>query len=125
MIKLKFSGIPKSSNKLKLFKTELMNEVILGINSIAKELLEDSLKICPKDTGELRESGKVYKLAKTNNYNAQVGYRTPYAAIVHEFPTDTHWTTVGTEGKFLEKPAKENELKYLNLFKSKIKGSLG
>jgi hypothetical protein len=123
MINYKITGLEAIiKNLVFTVAPNIKKAYIDGLNDVADELLKDSLEICPKDTGELRKSGKVYKRATQNNSTVVVGYGQEYAMIVHEMPDTIKWTTPGTGNKYLEKPANQNRKKYKEIIKAKVKG---
>lgn len=65
---------------------------------------KEVLSITPLDTGALRESNYVVRKASVNGIEIEVGFKTNYAPVVHEWPADTNWTTPGTTNKYLQKP---------------------
>lgn len=80
----------------KLYQQTLENNI-----KAAKQCLEDTNKIIPVDTGELKASGKVV----IANNKAEVVYTAPHAIYAHEIPTHTGY-------KFLERTVDSNRNTY-------------
>lgn len=75
--------------------------------SLRRRVLAPSLRLCPKDTGALRESAYVSaEITSANRLHAAVGYDTDYAIYVHEDPMARHRPP--TQWKFLETPLVTN-----------------
>lgn len=85
----------------KLYQQTLSNNI-----KAAKKCLEDTNKIVPVDTGELKESGKVV----TYGNKAEVVYTAPHAIYAHELPYHTGY-------KFLEKTVDRNREKYHDMIR--------
>lgn len=90
-----------------------------ALNELAEKIAKDAQAHCPKDTGALRESMRIFsntfvEVGKgsadgsisfkpmKNTHEIEIIYQTPYAAYVHEMPATTRWTTPGTHEKWLE-----------------------
>ena len=102
---------------IKTMKTEAEKAVY----EVGADLLKESNKLTPHNTGRLRDSGKVKIHKKGNNPIATVSYgdaRVTYAAAVHEI--NKNYKEPGTGWKYLERPLKSNEKKYLNYLRKKI-----
>lgn len=87
----------------KLYKQTLENNM-----KAAKECLEDTNKVIPVDTGELKASGKVVVEENT----ATVVYSAPHAIYAHEIPTHTGY-------KFLERTVDQNRNKYHDMIRER------
>jgi hypothetical protein len=100
-------------NEIKDATKEAVNEVALDLIGKAKER-------APLDTGDLRGSGFVNN-GGTNGqiYKAKVGFSEPYALEQHENLQYQH--PRGGEAKYLENPLKENEERYIDHIKSKVR----
>jgi hypothetical protein len=97
----------------------------------ANTVLNESKKIVPVDTGNLRASGKVEN-PKTTSGNTLVevtygGAAAPYALIVHEVPPNSggRWGTGmkhkgGQTYKFLEIPALAHRDKFVRNVKERV-----
>ena len=75
---------------------------VAGLQKGCDMILKASNKICPIDTGELRQSGYTQVTGTGFNARGYVGYTAPYAVYVHE---NVHhkFKAPGTGAKFLEK----------------------
>ena len=92
-----------------------------AVYEVGADLLKESNKLTPIDKGNLRKSGKLKLSRKGNNPVATVSYgdaRVTYAAAVHEI--NKNYKEPGTGWKYLERPLKANEKKYLNYLRKKI-----
>lgn len=67
--------------------------------------MNESVKICPIDTGRLRASRKVAISKDSKNVNLELSYNTEYALKVHEDLEAYHRPP--TRAKFLEIPVRE------------------
>lgn len=110
--------------------------------ALDKELLTLSalsLKECPADTGELRESFKVEvdgatiikgnaggnpvssgQLKLKESSHIILSYNTPYAVLQHEVASFSH-PTPGTKHKYLEDPYKQRRNKIIKAIKDSLK----
>jgi hypothetical protein len=75
------------------------------LRALAELILERSNYYCPKDTGELVESGYIEEQGSGMSYAAQVAYATRYALYVHEDLTVHHDDP--TCAKFLDRASEE------------------
>lgn len=102
-----------------------------AIFSEATVVLNESKRIVPVDTGNLRASGKVENPAQLGTrYSIEVTYggaASPYAMIVHEVPPNSggRWGTgmkhkAGKSYKFLETPANAHRDKFTRNVKERI-----
>ena len=97
----------------------------------ATVVLNESKKIVPVDTGNLRASGRVERPV-TGKGRAEVeitygGAAAPYALIVHEVPTNTggRWGTgmthaAGKSFKYLEIPVMAHKKKFVDNVRARI-----
>lgn len=102
-----------------------------AIFSEATTVLNESKRIVPVATGNLRASGRVEKPKKSGTqYTVEVTYggaAAPYAMFVHEIPPDSggRWGTgnkhkPGKSFKFLEIPAKAHSDKFVSNVKARV-----
>jgi len=90
---------------------ELKRKVPITIEKILWEegqrIMNESVQICPVDTGRLRSSRYV-RAPKThgNETTVEMGYDTDYAIFVHENLEAFH--KAPTQAKFLETPIRQN-----------------
>jgi hypothetical protein len=83
-----------------------------ALNDAALDLLSKSVPLAPLDEGDLRRSGNVEPASvKGDVIEARVGYATEYAVVQHEDLSLNH-PEPGTQAKFLEQPARQNERRY-------------
>lgn len=122
----------KSNNNItKQFK-DILRKINVAVNDasadIILDLADESLEVCPKDTGNLRKSMEVTKdgqiigrgndkgsvkrntprkkVTLNKDINLAITYNCDYAIYPHEMDDQsTHWTTPGTHSKYLENPA--------------------
>lgn len=97
-----------------------------ALHECAQEVGANSLKVAPKDTGNLRNSQQIGKPeTKADGVEVTIGYggaALGYSLFVHEAPAELHWTLPGTGPKFLERPAKEYPLQ--SKLAAKLRGRL-
>ena len=76
--------------------------------------------------GHLRRSQKVEKpKVERGEISVEVGFNTDYAAVVHEMPDTTQWSTPGTGPKYLESKLIKNKEKYMKNVADNIKKESG
>jgi hypothetical protein len=79
-----------------------------GVYLAANNIIAQSIREVPKDTGALRSSNFVSHPKRAGNeITVRFGYggmAARYALFVHEMPAGTNWTTGGTGPKYLERP---------------------
>ena len=76
--------------------------------------------------GHLRRSQKVEKpKVEHGEISIVVGFDTEYAAVVHEMPATTQWSTPGTGPKYLESKLIKNKEKYMKNVADNIKKESG
>lgn len=102
----------------------------------ATTVLNESKKIVPVDTGNLRASGRV-EAPVTGKGKASVeitygGAAAPYALIVHEVPTNSggRWGTgmthaAGKSFKYLEIPVMAHKKKFVDGVRGRVQQMLG
>jgi hypothetical protein len=82
---------------------EYPNEVKNAVWGELENVLSESKKLCPVDTGTLRGSGHVNEpTASDGNIHAEIGYSQGYAYWVHEIIENYHEPP--TQAKYLEVP---------------------
>lgn len=97
----------------------------------ATTILNESKKIVPVATGNLRASGKVERPQRTGNrYTVEITYggaAAPYALFVHEIPPSTggRWGTgnkhkAGKTYKFLEIPVMAHKDLFVDAVKQRV-----
>jgi len=61
---------------------KLVNQAIMGgLNSLGEDVKKRAIRLAPKDTGRLRNSGKVE--LKPNSDTVEISFNTPYAKRRH------------------------------------------
>jgi len=93
-------GAQQAIRHLKNHREAAAAAVERAVPEAAEILLEESNKLCPVDTGRLKESGTIVIQGKGLNTRAWVVYDTPYAIFVHENLEVFHEPP--TQAKFLE-----------------------
>jgi len=109
---VKITGIPNILRNLVKAKKGLGKELERGLKKAGLNLQRDSQKIVPIDTSNLKNSAFTRKEGGTGGLGTViwVGYTAGYAIYVHENMNARHRT--GKIAKYLEKPARENRIKY-------------
>jgi len=90
----------------------------------AMAILSESERICPFDTGNLKDSANAEKLNTEVGYKFGYGMRYPvvYARRLHEHPE--YKFKNGRKGKYLESPIKENTGDWHSKVRNKFKEAL-
>lgn len=96
-------GLREAINQLQKISESAKNETMMAVYAEANNLMTESQRIAPKDTGFLRGSNYVTKPTGAGAIDVTVGYAASYAAAVHE-ATNTSFKEPGTRAKFLEIP---------------------
>jgi hypothetical protein len=81
----------------------------------------------PMKTGNLRSSG-TFEVIQGDSWRSvkfYVGFNTPYAAKVHEWPVTKNWTTPGSGPKYLESKLVMYKEQYLKVWTQKMDRILG
>ena len=98
-----------SSNVEVVFNKKVMNGLTIIPDSIlylcAKQTLDLSRPIIPKDTGKMRTSTASGGV-RGGNGNYYIGSYTGYASKVWNYPDRTNWTTPGTNNKWFARTLK-------------------
>ena len=99
-----------------------------ALKEIGQDLLQESLRLAPKDEGDLVDSAYLSEAKDGNNYVVEVGYKTDYAAFVHEMPKTrkdyVNPTTPGTHWQYLLSPAVKIESELLAKVAAKLEKEL-
>lgn len=93
-----------SFNSIKNFdktRNDVLAAALKGQQILAQNILGESQKLVPVDTGTLQRSGHITTVQNTTI----ISYNTPYALKQHEDPTLKHPN--GGEAKYLERPFNE------------------
>jgi hypothetical protein len=97
-------GIPNNIRGLKKWNRNMERAAERGVKKATKFLLKETLKVTPKKTGILRDSGKTEFRGKGKNIEGIVYFdetEAPYAIYVHEDLEAYHKPP--TTAKFLQK----------------------
>ena len=100
---LKIEGFKELYKKMGLLEEEILKGAVKGLKITAQNILGESQKLVPVDTGTLQKSGAIK--VDSQNLMAQISYNTPYALKQHEDATLNHPN--GGEAKYLERPFNE------------------
>jgi hypothetical protein len=106
IIELAIDGIEKLIQRLENLPNQHDDQVRKILYQNGLEMFAESQTQVPVEWGHLRSSGVVEKNAG-GDPEVIIGYgnsAVTYAAIVHEMPDSTNWSTPGTKGKYLEDP---------------------
>lgn len=102
------SGLKEIYKNLDITEEEIIKAALKGQKLLAQNILGESQKIVPVDTGTLKRSGHI----STKGNITTISYNTPYALKQHEDPTLNH--PRGGEAKYLERPFNEKVGEYEN-----------
>lgn len=75
--------------------------------TIARQTLDISYPIIPKDTGKMRTSSMAAGVRSSNPNEYYIGSYTRYASYVWDM-TNVHWTTPGTNNKWYARTLKKH-----------------
>lgn len=100
---LEITGFKELYKKMGLLEEEIKKGALKGLKITAQNILGESQKLVPVDTGTLQKSGTIKLNSET--LTAQISYNTPYALKQHEDATLNHPN--GGEAKYLERPFNE------------------
>lgn len=106
---LEIEGFKEIFKKMGLIEAELLKGAQKGLRDTAEDILGESQKLVPVDTGTLQKSGTVqYNEDKTI---ATISYSTPYALKQHEDLSLKHNTSKNenAQAKYLERPFNEKK----------------
>lgn len=101
----KWSGVPESIRALKGYGKKMDPAFEKGIHAMTEFLLEESLKVAPEKTGEMKASARTQYTGRGRFCRGRVSYNTRYAIYVHEDVDKFH--APPTYAKFLSRPAYE------------------
>lgn len=100
---IKIDGFKETYKAMGLLEEEIQKAALKGVKKLADNILGESQKLVPVDTGILKESGAIDTDKKTNIVT--ISYNTPYARKQHEDNTLNH--PKGGQAKYLEQPFNE------------------
>lgn len=102
---IEINGFKEIYKNLGLLEDEIQKAALKGVRKLANNILAESQKLVPVDSGTLKESGVVSTNNKSNIVT--VSYNTPYARKQHEDNTLNH--PKGGQAKYLERPFNEKK----------------
>ena len=117
MTRVRVTGVAEVAKKLKSIRQNARSATADALNRSAQEVLAESSRQVPVDTGKLARSGRVVE-ASASNLMAGVMYGGPaaeYALQVHE----TH----PSGSKYLESSARASAIRLRELLEGAIKSS--
>ena len=100
---IKIDGFKETYKNLGLLEEEIEKAAMKGVRKLANNILAESQKLVPVDTGTLKDSGAISSDKK--NSIVTISYNTPYARKQHEDNTLNH--PKGGQAKYLERPFNE------------------
>jgi hypothetical protein len=101
---MRWRGIGRSpDDAFRIVSRRVMRQVNDAAFLWVREMNQQTLRVTPLDTGDLRESQYAVRQITMNGCRIETGFKMPYAPVVHEFPNTVNWTTPGTGNKFLER----------------------
>lgn len=122
---IKVTGVAEVKKNMQVVENKLDDQIKKSLLKAGSFLLGECIPVTPKDTGELRKSGKTYLSKKNKEYTEKVVFgnaKAHYALKVHEMPAETtNWSEPGTSSKYLERPFRENKDKIISIIKEGIK----
>lgn len=104
---IKIDGFKEIYKNLGLLEEEIVKAALKGTKKLGENILGESQKLVPVDSGTLKESG-VVSLDKSVQV-VTISYNTPYARKQHEDNTLNHPN--GGQAKYLEQPFNERASK--------------
>lgn len=104
-IGIDIKGFKEIYKNLNITEEQIIKGAVRGMRTTAQNILGESQKLVPVDTGTLQESGNVK--VNQNALTATISYNTPYALKQHEDATLKH--PKGGEAKYLERPFNEKK----------------
>lgn len=107
-------GLKEVYKNLELAEEEIIAAALKGQKVLAQNILGESQKIVPVDTGTLRRSGHI----STEGNITTISYNTPYALKQHENASLNH--PQGGEAKYLERPFNEKVQDYENYISTEV-----
>lgn len=104
---IKIDGFKEIYKNLGLLEEEIVKAALKGTKKLGENILGESQKLVPVDSGTLKKSG-VVSLDKSAQV-VTISYNTPYARKQHEDNTLNHPN--GGQAKYLEQPFNERASK--------------
>jgi hypothetical protein len=95
-----------------------------AVNSFMQRVFEDSQQLVPKETGSLKESGRI----EAYGDEVRIVYDAPYAAVIHEGfrhdPRTGKLIKLDTRTKYLEEPFISRLPELVSLLQSHVRQAL-
>lgn len=110
------SGLKEVYKGLQLTEEEIIQAALKGQKKLAANILGESQKLVPVDTGTLQRSGHI--TTDTGLNITTISYDTPYARKQHEDPTLNH--PKGGQAKYLEQPFNEKAGEFENFVLTEV-----
>lgn len=107
-------GLKEVYKNLELAEEEIIAAALKGQKVLAQNILGESQKLVPVDTGTLKRSGNI----KTEGNITTISYNTPYALKQHEDASLNH--PKGGEAKYLERPFNEKVQNYEDFIQTEV-----
>lgn len=128
-VNVKYGGFNKSLRKL---KQQMLSKSKSALDKYSKEIQQESIRECPKDTGALSNSSYIEKEDSSEEIKRVIGYggdnvqinprtgqpTSEYATIVHEDLSRLH---PNGKSKFLEDPSRRFGDNYAYRLKGDLK----
>ena len=111
------SGLKEVYKNLDITEDEIIKAAKKGQKLLAQNILGESQKLVPVDTGTLQRSGHVTVVNDINNTTI-ISYDTPYARKQHEDTTLNH--PRGGEAKYLERPFNKKAGEFENFVSTEV-----
>ena len=96
---VKLRGWKETQDRLDRLRKTAPQAVVIGMMALGEEIMADSVRRTPVDTGRLRSTAYVAPPRLAGDWTVELGYGTNYAVAVHERTEASHSTG---EAKFLE-----------------------
>lgn len=106
---VRVKGLGKVLRNLDSARKRVEKGVELGLKAAGEVLEEESQRLVPVETGELRDSSYTRSTGRGLDTRVYVGYSAGHAVSVHEDLGAEH--DPGKSAKFLETPAREQRAK--------------
>jgi hypothetical protein len=100
-------------------KADVQGAVWKVVNDTAQRVFNESQRLVPVDTGNLKASGRFTPAERGASIVATIGYggtAAGYALVVHEIHA--------TRSKYLEKPAREETSRFIEDVRKALRGEL-
>lgn len=99
-------GVQASIKKLRRLREQGGKGAELGVFKATEFNKRESVKVTPKDKGDLRKSARTHYTGSGYEKKGLITFNTLYAVYVHE--DLSKWHASGTYAKYLQRPVWEN-----------------